>query len=410
MSTTLFHLTRHTIPAAHLRGLPRGVRDEHASTPLRLAINHYLPISNPDPLPGDLTLILAHGISSAKECYEPFFDDLLLYASTLSPPLRIRSIWAPDAVHNCASYALNASLLGDAVHWHDFSRDIWALINHFQSAMPPPLIGLGQSLGAGTMTLLSTWHPRLFSGIVAFEPALGPAPGIKWPLPDRYFPAVVSARRKARWASREEAARYLRKSVYYRPFDDRVFDRVVKHELRNIDDGDGGGGGGGGGVTLTTPKTLETYAWARPWPALAGTAAPKERGIDGRDTEFVPGFYRPEAAELQRTLPFVLPPVLLVWGEKSNISPAERRVWYRENVGTGPGGGGGVASGQVREAEVQGAGHPVSLEKPELCAEATGRWLAELQQTLDKERERRRDQLPFTDGFPREWLERLSKI
>ena len=292
-------------------------------------------------------------------------------------------------------------MLGDAVHWLDFSRDVWAMVNHFQSQMPPPLIGLGQSLGVGTITLLSTWHPRLFAGIVAFEPGLGPAPGIKWPLPDRYFPAVVSARRRDRWASREEAGRYLRKSIYYKPFDERVFEKVIKHELKDAE---------GGGVTLMTPKTVETYSWMRPWPPLEGTEVPKERGIDGHDTEAVPGYYRPEAAELQRTLPFVLPPVQLVWGSKSSISPDHRRIWYRQNLGTGPGGGGGVSSGQVKEVEVKGSGHPVSLEKPKQCAEATGKWLVELQQTLDKEREARKDQLPFTDGFPREWLERLSKL
>ena len=55
MSSTLFQVTEHVIPCAHIREYRNGVKDENIS--LQLAIKEYRPLKNLDPAPGSLTII-----------------------------------------------------------------------------------------------------------------------------------------------------------------------------------------------------------------------------------------------------------------------------------------------------------------------------------------------------------------
>lgn len=65
MSSHIWSVTEHVIPASHIRGFHRGIRDE-SSAHLRLAVKQYVPLSNPNPQPGDITLIMAQGVGNAK--------------------------------------------------------------------------------------------------------------------------------------------------------------------------------------------------------------------------------------------------------------------------------------------------------------------------------------------------------
>ena len=97
MSEYIYNITAHVIPASHIGGYPRGVRDGGRSAQLRLAVKQYVPKGKP----GSITLLIAHGVGSSKESYEPLLDDLF------SQGLPIRSAWSIDVAHHGQSYRLN---------------------------------------------------------------------------------------------------------------------------------------------------------------------------------------------------------------------------------------------------------------------------------------------------------------
>lgn len=400
MSESLWQIKKHRIPASHIRGSDRGVRDN--GTPwLQLAVNQYTPRNPPVDCNGHFSFVIAGGTASAKECYEPFFDELLNAGTP------IRGIWIMDHASYAESWTLNQHLYGDEVHWTDASRDIWAVIHHFQRELPPPLVGIGQSLWTGHLTLLSTWHPRLFEGIIMMEPAMGPMKASSWPLPPKYFPGVVAARRKTRWPSRAAAATALRKTPYYSAFDPRVFDRVIEHELRpETDQTDGA-------VTLVTPRQIESAHWMLPHPPFAyhiPIPEAQEKDLDpGRDLP-IPGFHRADAQAFYRALPHVHPPVLMLFGSKSPLTPLEKRNFYLETTGSGFAGSGGVAAGAVGQVEVKDAGHMVPFEKPREAAMMVATWLRDLQAKLEERERQRRNQLPFVDDVHPEILDRINKL
>lgn len=77
------------VPASHIRGYSRGVRNEKKDH-LRLAVKQYVPRSDSQPSEKASTIIFCHGVGSTKESYEPFFANLL------DTGLDIRAVWAAD--------------------------------------------------------------------------------------------------------------------------------------------------------------------------------------------------------------------------------------------------------------------------------------------------------------------------
>lgn len=54
-----FRIVEHTIPCQHIREYPHATADNQEDT-LHLAVKQYIPLDNPDPKPGDVTIIGAH--------------------------------------------------------------------------------------------------------------------------------------------------------------------------------------------------------------------------------------------------------------------------------------------------------------------------------------------------------------
>ena len=259
MSDHLWTKTCHVIPASYIRGYERGTRDEETSR-LRLAVNEYVPKSNTSPQSGDLSIIFTHGMGSQKESYEPFFDDLLQ-----SYP-RIRCLFAWDLAWHGESYMLNRDALGDEPAWHDAARDLIQIVNTFQHSLAAPIIGMGQSWGGIIPFAASSMSPRLFQGIIAAEPGLWVAWGPKYAVHDAV--TVRMANRRESWPSRAAARKaFLAMKTYYARFDPRVFEKVVAHELRDMDAEEARTFGydpdqldiakDGPPVRLTTPKAQE---------------------------------------------------------------------------------------------------------------------------------------------------------
>ena len=404
MSKEFWNVRAHVIPASHIRGFSRGIRDESTGH-LRLAVKQYVPL-NRDPKPGDFTLIMAHGVGSSKESYEHFFDELL------HSGLPIRGVWAADIAHHGASYILNENAIGDEPHWFDSSRDLLQMVNYFQAEMPPPIVGMGQSWGCVTISMMSISHPRLFTGIVSLEPVFVTGykykkrKDDKYERPDKHHAATLMAKRNDKWSSREEARKYFAANPYYAAFDPRVFERVIEYDLRDIPLQDGPTKI----VTLTTPKSMEVYSMMRPDPPFPGYPEAPDYAKRGNETTIIAGFYRDEVRQAFECLANVNPPVLYVWGTLSNLHDSDYAETVVKQTGTGHMGGGGVTKGQVKEAFVQGAHHPLPLEKPKEAANVVAEWLLTVLNDWSAENEKRKLQPGFSSELNPLWLSRILKL
>lgn len=403
MSTELWTVSPHVIRASHIRGFARGVRNEQTGY-LRLALKQYVP-KNRTFATGDITLIAAQGVGQSKELYEPFFDGLLENAK-----LPIRAIWIMDSVHHGASYVLNEDIIGDEHHWLDSSRDLLQMVNYFQEQMPPPTYGMGQSWGVATITMASIMHPRLFSGIVSVEGVMHTGDRLGTWLNNGHekaseHVALRILKRRESWPTREEARKLLGANPFYQAFDPQVFNLSIEYDLRDCPTAEQPKA-----VTLTTPKALQVATMMTADPPLPGYP-PGPEYVAGKNNTVVPGFFRGEGEQVQRSLPFLYPPVLYLWGKKSVTGMSDYATTQVRNTGVGLGGGGGVASGQVVSQYMEGVGHTIVLEKPREAAIIVGDWMRQQHHAWKSAAEARAHQAPFNPGVVNPlWYEKIAKI
>jgi hypothetical protein len=104
-----FIITSHVVRTQHTRGRPAGA-ERGRENDLRLHVNQYVPNDNPNPKPGDVTIIGAQANGFPEECYEPFWDDL--YENLRAQGRAIRGIWIADIASQGQSGVLNESILG----------------------------------------------------------------------------------------------------------------------------------------------------------------------------------------------------------------------------------------------------------------------------------------------------------
>ena len=406
MSEELWNIREHVIPASHTRGFSRGARNEQTGR-LRLAVKQYVPRKVSDSKASNVTLIMAHGIGSSKESYEPFYDELL------NRHLPIRAVWAMDVAHHGASYLLNEDIIGDDPHWLDSSRDMMHMVNHFQELMPPPLVALGQSWGCVTITGLSLMHPRLFACMVFLEPTFATGPNI-WKKDrdnraDRFHRGVAMAKRQDIWPSLAAARERLRATPYYGSFDARVFERVMKYDLRPASAERCAEVGSSDAVTLATPKAMEVATMMRADPPIDGY--PEESDLRNRpddiDTTMVQGFYRGEVVKMYEGLSCILPSTLLVWASKSLAGSGYAKD-TTNRIGIGYGGNGGVATGRVKSVDILDVGHPLPLEKPGVVAEVVSEWLQH--EIVNWNASQQISKPPFSAALHPEITERIAKL
>ena len=119
MSKTFFKIKTHYVDSSHIRQYPRALAGEQNDV-LKLAVKQYTPLDNPDPKPGDVTVLAAHANGVGKELYEPLWDDLLQKAHQ-SGAFRIRNIWIADVAWQGESGVLNEHKLGDEREYADWA-------------------------------------------------------------------------------------------------------------------------------------------------------------------------------------------------------------------------------------------------------------------------------------------------
>ncbi|KAK6856250.1 hypothetical protein PG995_008401 [Apiospora arundinis] len=386
-----YHIKEHKIASQHVREYPRATANSQDDV-LYLAIKQYIPKDNPNPQPGDVTIIGTHANGFPKELYEALWAEL--HKTAKSNGFRIRSIWIADITNQGHSGILNEHAMGDDPSWNDHARDLLHMINVFRDDMPRPIIGVGHSFGANILAHLSLLHPRLITTLVAFDPTITrftfqtKGPGIT--------PARGSAFRREVWPSREAAAESFRRSPFYKAWDPRVLDAWVQHGLRpmptaTLPSSSSSSSSAtpeadkGKEVTLATSRHQELFTFFRPlWPFYK----PDGSGVDlSKIPEFdaaahddfdarVPfPFYRAEGANILRRLPELRPSVLWVFGGTSDLSTPEKRRQKMAVTGTGVNGSGGAAAGRVAEVVMEGRGHLFPMEVPDECADHAARWI-----------------------------------
>lgn len=376
MDSTSFQVRHHVLPGQYIREYPAATADSQEDD-LLLHINRYTPLEPVDPSALNITIIGAAANGLTKELFEPLWDDLYRHLQRLG--IGIHGVWIADQVHQGESSVLNESKLGNDPCWNDHSRDMLSMINHFRREMPRPLVGIGHSMGGQQLASLALIHPRLLSLLVLIDPViLRRAPHIN-------LLSQMSAARRDTWPSRAEAASAIRKSKSVQKWDNRVLDRWMKYNLRDLptllypesiykDSTEVP-------VTLKTTKHQEVLTFMRP--NFAGVdssgAVVHDRKTHADLDPSVPGqypFYRPETTNTVPRLPHIRPPVFYLFGETSEVSSEALIREKLEMTGVGVGGSGGSKHGKVQGQVIKNTTHFLPLEVPEECARMAAEWLA----------------------------------
>ncbi|KIW18741.1 hypothetical protein PV08_03030 [Exophiala spinifera] len=391
-----FRTVEHKVPCQYIREYPQALANEQEDT-LHLAVKQYIPLDNPHPRPGDVTIIAAPGNAFPKELYEPLWEDLsrVLLASKAS--VRIRSIWIADVASQGASGVLNEDLLGDDPSHSDYARDIVNLVNIKREEMPRPIIGIGHSMGGLYLVSASLYHPRLFTTLVLLDPVVQPRLVETKAGTIDFRPLQFALFRQRAWPSREAAAADLARSPFHKSWDPRALDRWVKYGVREVsvapessnrDEGPGRdittaaaapAAPTPAAVVLTTPPSQEAFALLRPnfdGYGVDGTPVNQKThpDLDPKWRHIYP-FYGPAFTRAFERLGELRPPTLYVFASDSSISDARLNAEKLAATGTAVGGSGGVAAGRVEGVTFDGVGHLIPMEAPRRTAEVVADWL-----------------------------------
>ncbi|KAL4948180.1 Alpha/beta hydrolase family-domain-containing protein [Aspergillus filifer] len=364
-----FTIEEHVIEAQHVREYPRATNPREAGA-LKLVLKKYTPTSNPNPSKNDLTIIGAHGSGYPKEMYEPIWEGV--YRMLSQNDIRIRAIWIADAVNQNASGALNEGALGTDPSWFDHARDLLCMINKFQADIPGPIVGIGHSLGAGQLALLSLLHPRLLKSLILMDPVI-----VK-NIFDGMGPQFIkrSLAMQHTWSSRKEAEAYLRKQ--YKLWDPRVFDKWLQYGLRDVSSQEPPSSPSSTTtVALTTPVIHEVSPYLRAnfkniQPASGDISRPDVNG----PLHAISPFYRYESILLWKLLKHIRPSVLYLYGERSPVSTPRLRKERMERTGRGIGGSGGAPVGKVKEVVMRKTTHHLPFEDVDEVANEICEWLS----------------------------------
>ncbi|KAJ4393296.1 hypothetical protein N0V93_002504 [Gnomoniopsis smithogilvyi] len=401
--STLFHVKEHVIEGQHIREYAQATAHSNEEV-LKLAVKQYIPKDNPNPKPGDITIIASHANGFVKELYEPLWDDLL--HACRQNGVNIRGIWIADVAWQGQSGVVNENSLGNDPSWFDAARDLLHLTNHFRAQMPRPLIGMGHSFGGAIIVNLAYMHPRLFSALVIIDPVISRAAVFAGPyMPFKTTMGASSARRDV-WPSRAEAERSVRRNKFYATWDPRAVDKLVEYAYWECptalypDRKDGE-------VTLTTTKHMECFTFYRPmnWgprDPITGkrrydrSAAP-DAGVYADEFSDFP-WYQAAPQQIASRLGELRPPVLWITGQNSTVCTPQTNKERMDLTGYGWGGNGGAKAGMVKAVEVEGTGHLVAMEKPKVVADQAALYISQEMDRWRKEEE----------VYKKEWLEGVA--
>ncbi|PLB51384.1 putative toxin biosynthesis protein [Aspergillus steynii IBT 23096] len=385
-TSTSFRCVEHVVPCQYMREYVAATASEEDV--LSLAVKQYIPLDNPSPHAGDVTILAAHANSLPKETYEPLWEEI--YSRWKASGIRIRGVWMADAAHQGRSGVLNEAMLGNDPSWFDHPRDLLHLVNLKHAEMPQPIVGIGHSMGGAHLISLSLIHPRLLYSLVLLDPIIqrqvtelddGGRFDNKRTIRET---TQLSTYRRDRWPSRQVAAEAFNHSSFYQSWDPRAMERWVQYGLRDLPTAIHplgkrelkARGGQGRPVTLTTTRHQEVFTFSRP--LYDETDQPGTRvthpDVDPLLLSDFP-FYRPELSRIFEQLPHLRPSTLYVFGGRCMMCQPELRADELRMTGTGVGGSGGVPAGRVRQVVLPPFGHLLAQEAANECADSIVDWL-----------------------------------
>lgn len=107
MSSEVFRVVEHEVPCQYIREYPRATSTDQEDT-LFLAVKQYIPLNNPNPQPGDITVIGAHANGFPKVRAVPTLNSV---SYQHFPPLgtlrthmgrdtcSLKESWLQDSIH-----------------------------------------------------------------------------------------------------------------------------------------------------------------------------------------------------------------------------------------------------------------------------------------------------------------------
>ena len=217
--------------------------------------------------------------------------------------------------------------------------------------------------------MLAILHPALFSSLILIEPPIYANPARTTP----FAQAKMMARRRESWPTREEAEAAHTNNPYYQAWDPRALRMQLKHSLyeKRLPDGSQE-------TRTIMSKHTELALVARP--NLQRIGAPDKGGLAGMsrgerhlypdvdpESAWLYPYYGPWGRTAFRFLPYIRPRTLFIDGGTSHVlDPSKFHEQRVARCGTGVGGNGGVAAGQVSHIVIQGARHTMVVDREHL--------------------------------------------
>jgi pimeloyl-ACP methyl ester carboxylesterase len=256
---------------------------------------HHLSDSEPGSLPA---VLLSHATGFHGRCWIPVAERL---AGRFD-------VWA----HDHRGYGDSPVTDDWTVRWAAFGDDALAAARHVAAVSPNGRVfAAGHSMGGATLVMAALREPTLFDGIVAFEPIIFPQSGFR---PDDMPPnplAALTRRRRATFASIDEARANFASKPPMSAFRADVLDAYVLHGFRPTNEG----------VTLKCnpeheARTYETGGGHETWNSLASLAVPLWV-LGSPEQQYQPSAIAPRVAEQVRGAHYE------VWNEVSHFGPME---------------------------------------------------------------------------------------
>ncbi|KAJ5988440.1 hypothetical protein N7481_003650 [Penicillium waksmanii] len=257
--------------------------------------------------------------------------------------------------------------------------------------MPQSIVGVGHSMGAGQLVLLSMLHPRLFTSLTLIEPVISPD---IFTGQEAHLDHNV-AQAKGYLEIQIRIIQAARKS--YKRWDKRVLDRWISNGYRELPvttrrDSDDSHQADQP-VTLASPNYQEVLQYLRSNPLdykPVGTYEVDETSSGHHDHLLYSDiigpphanspFYQYEPILAWKMLKHIRPAVFNLHGESSPIATPEMRANMLNRTGTGVGGNGGVRESRVQQMVLKGS-HQLPLEQVAETTSAIGPWVGQSAQS-----------------------------
>ncbi|KAF9392590.1 hypothetical protein CPB97_000043 [Podila verticillata] len=319
-----------------------------STSPFQLACNTYtsiIPRQSATP-----PIVFTHANGFHKEIWEPVI-------ARMSPRWTSGPMYAFDCRNQGDSAVLNKHILENTFDWYSYAHDILKIVDTFGLKKS---IGVGHSFGASALSelmdqmmdqmtnvlksiLAEIIRPGTFSAIVAVDPTNFPRTiFMNLPLEDHPMGQLTLKRRDS-WKSKEEAKANLLQKKFFKEWHPEALNSYIEYGIVDVVNADGSTG-----VTLKCPKFQEAITFAHIGTGLHDSF----EGMAKLDI-----------------------PVHLLVGETSDINQPEMVQMKFELLKHG------------HLDVVKGAGHLLTLEKPQESADLISAF-------LDRALTRRAEQFP----------------